>query len=168
MPTLSASRQRSDRLPPPGRLERPPWARVRKVQLIRREIREYLPKGSLDVLFSSAEHVVEGSPEIGDDGPGRVYATLMVTIDLRRSAEYFREPPDDASAARVAELMEDNDDVYDKVVELARPKLAELAARGGTPNPDLDVALEVSVRAEGTKVLIDADAMGSPHRRQRR
>jgi hypothetical protein len=37
-----------------------PWARVRKVQLIRREIREVLSPSALEVLWRHGEHVIEG------------------------------------------------------------------------------------------------------------
>ncbi|MBC8068280.1 MAG: hypothetical protein IAG13_08100, partial [Deltaproteobacteria bacterium] len=78
---------RADEPPAPGDLARPRWARVHRIRLIRREIRESLSAGALDLLLSHAELVVEGSGEIGT-APGhigeRVYVTLMLTIDLSR------------------------------------------------------------------------------------
>lgn len=113
------------------------------------------------MLFAVAEHVVEGSTELTTradaSGGKRVFATVMVTIDLCACSAYFREPTDDATAQRVAELMGHSTRVRDKLVELARPELARLAdARA----EDLDVTLDHEVRAEGTRVLIDGDAMG--------
>jgi hypothetical protein len=136
------------------------------VQLIRREIREFLGQSALEVLFSVAEHVVEGSAELsaadaGSPGRGarapRVYATVMVTIDLRACSAYFREPADDATAERVAELMQGCARVGEQLAELARPKLAELA---GLAADRLEVTLQHQVRADGTRILIDGDAMG--------
>lgn len=121
------------------------------------------------MLFSAAEQVVEGSPELAGTRrnadaqrtPGarqrRVYATVMVTIDLRACSAYFRERSDDATAERVAELMQDNEGVLDKLVTLARPRLAELAAVAAS---GLEISLDFQVRADGCRVLIDADAMG--------
>ena len=37
----------------------PPWTRVRRVQLIRREVREYLPGSAIELLLSEGDTVVE-------------------------------------------------------------------------------------------------------------
>lgn len=146
-------------------LLQPRWARVTRVQLIRREIRETLGQSALEVLFSAAEHVVEGSAELSESGRkggearpvARVYATVMVTIDLRACSAYFREPADEATAQRVAELMQESDRVAQQIAVLARPKLAELA---GIAPERLEVSLQHQVCADGTRILIDGDAMG--------
>jgi hypothetical protein len=162
---LSPRKRQTQRQTP---LLEPRWARVTQVQLIRREIREFLGQSALEVLLSAADHVVEGSAELakpadfgrapGQRPPvGRVYATVMVTIDLRACSAYFREPADDATAQRVAELMQESDRVATRIAALARPKLAELA---GVCAEHLDVSLAHQVRAEGTRILIDGDAMG--------
>jgi hypothetical protein len=135
---------------------------VSRVQLIRREIREFLGQSALEVLLSAADHVVEGSAELAEPGRaqpvvGRVYATVMVTIDLRACSAYFREPADDATAQRVAELMQECERVATRIAALARPKLAELA---GVSAEQLDVSLAHQVRADGTRILIDGDATG--------
>jgi hypothetical protein len=81
---------------------------VHRIRLIRREIKESLSAGALDLLLEHAELVVEGSGEIGSpaaEGHARVYATVMLTIDLSRSAAGFREPAEAATAERDAELM---------------------------------------------------------------
>lgn len=157
MHTLSPRKHQSTRVP----LLEPRWAKVTRVQLIRREIREFLGQSALEVLLSAAEHVVEGSAELAEPGgPARiqrVYATVMVTIDLRACSAYFREPADDATAQRVAELMQACDRVAERIVGLARPKLAELA---GVAPERLMVSLQHEVRADGTRILIDGDAMG--------
>ena len=100
-----------------GRLSAPRWARVERVQLIRREVREYLPAGAVELLLSGADCVVEGDDELGPVSGGatrrearkearRVYATVMVTIGLAQSSAAFRERPDGATAVRLAELLE--------------------------------------------------------------
>lgn len=143
------------------RLDASPWARVDRVQLIRREVREVLAPSALELLFAHAERVVEGGDEVGDPpAPGgrRVYATIMVTIDLRRCARYFREPPDAATAERVAELMDASPDLERKLVRLVR---GELAALAGADPEALEVALETTVRADGPILYVDADAMAT-------
>jgi hypothetical protein len=130
-----------------------PWARVDRVQLIRREVREYLAPSALEVLLGHAERQVEGGVE-GD----RVYATLMVTVDLGRCARFFREPADTATAERVAELMTESPGLERKLVRMVSAELARLA---GCAPDDLDVSLEHVVRAEGAVLYVDGDAMGT-------
>lgn len=147
-----------------GTLPEAPWARVRQVQLIRREIREVLSPNALEVLWRHGEHVIEGGRELSHDRAGRgaagrrFYATVMVTFDLRRSAGSFREPADVATAERLAELMLGNPRVQKKLVALARPELARLAQM---PEACLYIEMDFHVRAEGTRILLDGDAMVS-------
>ncbi len=142
-----------------------PWARVRRVQLIRREIRETLSPSALEVLFDHAELVVEGGEELGSRlaGDRRIFATVMITIDLARCAGQVREPADEATARRVAGLMAADPRVHERLQSLAARELARL----GSAEPEaLTVAVERVLRAEGTAVLIDVDAMATLARRR--
>jgi hypothetical protein len=142
-------------------LPEPGWARVRRVQLIRREIREVLSPSALEVLWKHGEHVVEAGAELGRGRRGeerRFYATVMVTVDLRRCAAYFAEPADVATADRLAELMLGSPRIRQKLIALARPELARLA---GVPPAQLHVEIDHHVRSEGTRIFIDGDAMVS-------
>lgn len=158
--------------PPPRRafdgvddpLAEPPWSRVRRVQLIRREIREYLPASAIELLLSAAEHVVEGGVESDADDGAPVYASFMTTIDLEVAAEAFREPADAATAQRVAELMHDHKVVRAKLTARAQAAVAELA---GVDPERLGISLDYHVRAEGHRVFLDADVEASPRRRRR-
>ena len=146
---------------PRAQLPEPGWARVQKVQLIRREVREVLSPSALEVLFKYGEHVVEAGPELGRGrrpAGQRFYATVMVTIDLRRCAVHFCEPADVATADKLAELMLGSARVRHKLVELARPELARLA---GVAPEQLLVEIDHHVRSEGPQVFIDGDAMVS-------
>lgn len=138
----------------------PPWVRVREVQLIRREIRETLSPGAVQVLFDHAELVVEGGEELGGRRASdrRMFATVMVTIDLRRCAAHFREPADEATARRVAELMELDSQVRQELCSLAARELARLS---GCEPDALAVSVETAIRVEGTAVLVDVDAMAT-------
>lgn len=137
-----------------------PWARVRRVQLIRREIREVLSPSAVEVLFEQAELVVEGGEELGGRRAEdrRVFATVMVTIDLTRCAGQVREPTDEATARRVAELMEVEPRVHARLRSIAARELARLC---GTEPEGLVVAVEIAVRVDGTAVLLDVDAMAT-------
>jgi hypothetical protein len=174
---LARSRKTPPGTPPPPSghaLARPGWARVHRIRLIRREFRESLSAGALDLLLAHAELVVEGSGEIdcrdprGGNAPThlgeRVYVTLMLTIDLSRCADGFREPADAATAERVAELMRETPTLRTRLLALARPRLAELAGIG---EDALEIALEPQVRADGVRVLVDGDAVAWPRARRR-
>lgn len=136
-----------------------PWARVQRVQLVRREVREYIPPGAVTLLLARADCVVEGGGEVGaavGAAQLRTYATVMVTIDLGGSASLFREPPDDATAQRVAELIEASPAVARQLIAMARPELSRIA---GVPVDALEISLEHKARADGSRILIDGDAM---------
>ena len=130
-------------------------ARVRRMHLIRREVREFLAPSALDLLLAHAETLVEGGQEqVGDEE--RVYVTVMVTLDLERYQAYFREPADEATAHRVAELLVEGDRLAQPLVRLARQALAK---RANVPIHSIDPLLEHQLRTEGCNVLIDIDAM---------
>lgn len=138
---------------------------MRRLQLIRREIREALAPSALELLFEHAELVVEGGEELGGRRAEdrRVFATVMVTIDLTRCAGQVREPADEVTARRVAELMEAEPRVHQRLRSLAARELARLC--GAAPE-ELAVAVESTLRAEGTTVLVDVDAMATLARRR--
>ena len=140
----------------------PTWPRVRRIPLIRREIRESLSDSALEILFSTAELLTEGSRDLDVERPlrqeRRGYATVMVTLDLGRSAALLRERADEATALRVAELMRGSAAVRRRVIELARPRLAELF--DAEPR-HLRVELLPVVRVSGSRILIDGDAVVS-------
>ncbi|MCA9709313.1 MAG: hypothetical protein KDK70_25950 [Myxococcales bacterium] len=146
-------------------LAKPPWVRVHRVQLIRREIREVLSPGALEVLFDRAELVVEGGEELGGRRAEdrRVYATVMVTIDLSRCAPHFREPADEATARRVAELMEGDPQVHQRLHTLATQEAARLAE---AEPESLVLATEIAIRAQGAEVLVDIDLVATQARRR--
>lgn len=179
VPTSPKKRRGQPRSAEADGLVDPPWSRVRRVQLIRREIRESVPPAAIELLLSGADHVVEGGTELEKPAPGslpdlsrpgnpdrprasgvarrRVYASLMTTIDLSGAAETFREPADAATAERVAELLRDDETLREKLIARMRPHLAELASM---PGDALEISLDYEIRADGPRILIDADAAG--------
>ena len=132
-------------------------ARVRRVQLIRREVREYLSRSALEILFAHAEWVAEGAGDLeAVDPPGIAYATVMATIDLVHCHLLLREPADAATAARIAELLAECAQVPRRLEDLAGEDLARIA---GLPRAALATTIEHHTRSEGTRVLIDGDAV---------
>lgn len=133
------------------------WHRVRRVQLIRREIRESLPSTAVALLLQGAEFVFEGAPELGASAErGRVHASVMVTIDLLRARAAYRESPDHYTALRVATLMRDHPVLREQLLARVRPYLSRLLADQET----FSVWLDFDVRAEGCRIFVDADATG--------
>jgi len=126
--------------------------------LIRREVREVLAPRALDLLWSRREEIIEGGREIGGRSQAGYFATAMVTVDLIACRGLFREPADVATARRIAELMAGSDDLRDRLLALVGPQLAALSQRSIA---QLEVSLEFKVRAEGTRILIDGDAMAT-------
>lgn len=111
--------------------------------------------------MSEGETVVEGGTELVHGGASsRVFATVMVTADLGRLADRFRDRPDAATAARVAELLEGHPDLAPKLASRIRARLPELA--GDPAAVQWEVVVDANVRAEGTEVLIDADIVAAP------
>ncbi len=129
--------------------------------LIRREVREYLPASTVEVLLSEGETVFEGGTElVASGGSSRVFATIMVTADLASLADRFRDRPDAATAARVAELLEGHPDLAPKLAARIRSRLPDLA--GDPSAAQWEIAVDSQVRVEGTAVLIDADIVAAP------
>lgn len=139
----------------PEGLGGPDWSRVRRVPLIRREIREFLSPNALEILFDAADALVECG--LDSDGTA-VYATVMVTMDLARVAELIREPADAATAKRLADLLGRDRAVGERLGLLARPYLCEAAERS---IPHERIEIEHTARSEGDRLLVDGDAMVS-------
>ena len=159
--TVTTSSERKPTESAEALLRRPRWTRVRKVALIRREVREYLPSSTVEVLLSEGEIVIEGGAEVAASSAStRVYATVMVTADLEDLADRFRDRADAATAARVAELLDGHPDLAPKLARRVQPRLPELAGRTDVSNWELTV--EPQVRVEGTAVMIDADVVAAP------
>lgn len=124
-------------------------AKATQVGLFFREVRESLSESAIEILFNEAQVLSEGQRA---DKPGDLYGTVMLTVDLARVQGKVRDPCDAATANRVAALMAADPRVRRRVEQLAGAEAQRLAgARLGS----LDV--DITVRARGTKVFIDAD-----------
>lgn len=144
---------------PEALLARPRWTRVRKVALIRRQVREYLPVTTVEVLLSEGETVFESGAEVGVKAErAREFGSMMVTVDLVALADRFRDRPDAATAARVAELLVDHPDLAPRLIARVRERLA--GRRGDVSHWDVEV--DPCVRSEGARVFIDADIVAAP------
>ncbi len=105
--------------------------------------------------------MVEGGTELVPGGDAsRVFATVMVTADLARLADRFRDRPDAATAARVADLLDGHPDLAPKLAARIRSRLPELA--GDPAAVQWEIVVDAQVRVDGTEVLIDADIVAAP------
>jgi hypothetical protein len=160
---------------------RKPMARVVRITLFEREIRERLSGAALDLVFARAELLSEGQrvvrggaksdrPEGGDE-PARIgtgpheaqsdpprdskngyVGSTMLTIDLSSLSDVLRDACDAATAHRVAELMRMDGTVPDRIRDIAEREATRVAAAKLK-----DLRTQISVRAQGAKVFIDVD-----------
>ncbi len=135
-------------------LRDPRWSRVHKIQLIRREVREFLSVSAIGALFSRAEHRLEDGL-YAEDG---LHASVTVALDLGAFSDVFRERADPATALRVAALMEGDRAVHRQILSMIRTELAALACLDAR---SAQIELEFQVRAEGRTVFVDGDAVVS-------
>jgi hypothetical protein len=124
-------------------------AKAAQVGLFFREVRERLSESAVEILLGEAQVLSEGQRA---QGKADVYGTVMLTVDLGRVQDKVRDPCDAATAARVAALMAGDARVRRRVEQIARAEARRLA---GERLAAIDV--DVSVRARGTKIFIDAD-----------
>jgi len=126
-------------------------AKAAQVGLFFREVRERLSESAVEILLSEAQILSEGQRASGAR-PDDLYGTVMLTVDLARVQEKLRDPCDAATASRVAALMATDPRVRRRVEQIARAEARRLA---GARLSAVDV--DLTVRARGTKVFIDAD-----------
>ncbi len=133
------------------------------MSLIRREVREFIPNGNLKLLFGEADHVVEGAV----DREGKGFASVMTTICLERTAGLFREHPDEATTAKLVDLLRDDPRVRARLIAVGR---AEFERRGDARARHCRAEMDVHLRFEDSRLLIDGDLvllLEQPERRKR-
>jgi hypothetical protein len=131
-----------------------PLARVQRIALFEREVRERLSRAALDLVFERAELMSEGQTSTRG-GQAVYFGSTMLTIDLEALAPVLREVCDAGTARRLGKLLATDAAVASKVRAIAAREAARIAgAKFGT------VATEVKVNARGAKVFIDVDVEG--------
>ncbi|HEX4462246.1 MAG TPA: hypothetical protein VIA18_29925, partial [Polyangia bacterium] len=127
-------------------------ARVVRVTLFEREVREKLSVAAIEILVERARILSEGKRSAAPTAKARYFGSTMLTVDVATLGELVREPCDARSAARVAELIRDDARVTKRVQKIATREAERLA--GG---PVRVRAGDVRVRAQGTFVYLDVD-----------
>lgn len=148
-----------------GQSTRKPMARVTRVALFQREIRERLSDAALHVLLAKAEVISEG--QVAPAGMAKYYGSTMLTMDLALCTAEFREMMDAATALRVAEMLRSDRRFKPRLRDLARRE-AERVADAKLKNLEMEVKVDV----RGPRVLVDLDVeatvASSQHRSQAR
>jgi len=134
--------------PAPAPPPRKPMARATRVSLFDREVRVRLAPAAVDVLLEAPRLLSEGLLE-----HDRYVGSTMLTIDLRAAADRVSDPPDAATARRVAELIPDDARARARARQLA----VREAARGAGAAPLDPPQVDLRVRAAGALVHLDLD-----------
>jgi hypothetical protein len=133
------------------RLALRPMARVQRITLFEREIRERLSRAALDVVFARADVLSEGQ-RTTRAGAAEYVGSTMLTIDLGQLSAVLRDACDAATARRLARLIEGDPVVAGRVKSLAAVEMARVA--GVRPRA---INTEFKVEARGVRVFIDVD-----------
>jgi hypothetical protein len=127
-------------------------ARVTRVPLFEREVRERLSGAAIEVLFARAEVLAEGRRSTSPTAKQAFFGSIMITINLAGLDGELRDTCSDASAARVAGLMENDARIVRRLRQVAEREASRLAEAQIRVH-----SADVRVRAEGTRVMVDID-----------
>ena len=89
----------------PDELPRKPMARATRVRLYEREVREKLSGPAVEILLDRAQLLAEGARSRSPTAGQAFFGSIMMTIDLAQVAEAVCERCDEATAARLADMM---------------------------------------------------------------
>jgi hypothetical protein len=143
------------RAQPARRLLLRPLARAARITLFEKEVRERLSRAGLDLVFAAAKVMSEGQRS-HRPGKDAFFGSTMLTIDLGAVAAAVRDACDARSAERLATLLADDADALARVKAIAAREIERLT--GARPS---SVAAEITVRAQGATVFVDADVEAS-------
>jgi hypothetical protein len=141
--------------PPVTRLLLRPLARVERISLFEREVKERLSRAALDVLFAAAGVMSEGQ-RAAKGKREAFFGSTMLTFELEAAAVALRDAADARSAQRLAVLLARDAGAQARIKRLAAEECERLAsARPRSLNTD------IKVRARGTTVYVDVDVEAS-------
>jgi hypothetical protein len=133
-----------------------PLARVNRIALFEREVREHLSRAALDLVFERAEVMSEGQRSTRAGQP-IYFGSTMLTIDLEGLAPLLRERCDAGTARRLATLLGADAAVATRVKQIATREAARIVGARLR-----SVGTEVKVNSRGARVFIDVDVEGTP------
>jgi hypothetical protein len=127
-------------------------ARATRVRLYEREVREKLSGPAVEILLDRARLLSEGARSRSPTAGQAFFGSIMLTIDLALVAEAVCERCDEATAARLADMMSSDARVLRRVRQMAEREASRLA--GG---PITIHTGDVRFRADGARVFVDID-----------
>jgi hypothetical protein len=132
-----------------------PLARVERISLFEREVRERLGRAALDVIFAAASVISEGQ---SSSRPSRevFHGSTMLTIELGAVAPAVRDACDARAAQRLAALMAEDSAALARVKAVAAAETERISGR--RPRA---LTTEIKVRSRGTTVYVDVDVEAS-------
>ena len=139
----------------PKRVEQPlllrPMARARRIAMFEREVRERLSRAALDAMLDRAEVISEGQRAVRN-GVDTYLGSTMVTVDLENLEPVVREHGDAGTAKRLTTLLRADGTIKARMDALAGREVFRV-----TQTRPKGVRTEIQIRAQGSRVFIDAD-----------
>lgn len=136
---------------PVSTLELRPLARVERIALIGREVREYLSQAALDAVFARAEVMSEGEVS-GVQGRSVFLGSTMLTCDVATLGRILREPADEGTARRLTSLLGKEPSLDSRTLPIVRQEVTRITGKRAK-----SVRGETRLRTQGTKVFLDID-----------
>jgi hypothetical protein len=140
---------------PKPKLSLRPLARVTKISLFEREVRERLSRAALEILFARAGVLSEGQ-RAGRGGREVFHGSTMLTIELGGVADDVRDVCDARAAQRLCALLATDGTAASRIKAIAAAEAERLC--GARPRV---IGAEIKVRARGTTVYVDVDVEAS-------
>jgi hypothetical protein len=132
-----------------------PLARVEKISLFEREVRERLSRAALELIFGAAGIMSEGQRQ-ARDGREIFFGSTMLTIELPAVAGFVRDVCDARAAQHLCALL-----ATDTVAAARIKSIAAVEAERLCRTRPRTVGAEIKVRARGTTVYVDVDVEAS-------
>jgi hypothetical protein len=132
-----------------------PLARVERISLFEREVRERLSRAALELIFGAAGIMSEGQRS-ARNGREIFFGSTMLTIELPAVAGSVRDVCDARAAQHLCALLATDGVAATRIKSIAAAEAERLCrARPRT------VGTEIKVRARGTTVYVDVDVEAS-------
>jgi hypothetical protein len=132
-----------------------PLARVERISLFEREVRERLSRAALELIFNSAGIMSEGQRS-ARNGREAFFGSTMLTIELPAVAAFVRDVCDARAAQHLCALL-----ATDTVAAARIKSIAAAEAERLCRIRPRSVGTEIKVRARGTTVYVDVDVEAS-------
>ena len=141
--------------PAPRRLLLRPLARVEKISLFEREVRERLSRAALELVFGTAGIMSEGQ-RAARNGREIFFGSTMLTLELSAVAPAVRDLCDARAAQHLCTLLANDSAAATRIKSIAAAEVERL-----TRTRPRTLGAEIKVRARGTTVYVDVDVEAS-------